>query len=173
MGAAALLQLFCRQVLRRAVAARRIGGVAAGPGAGLQRFAQCSPRRISRRDNDGRHESDVDDTQQIVLRREIQLAIHTRIDGIAAVGHQQGITVGSCAGHTACAYVPAGAGTVLHDHGLAQVLFHPRRQFPGQHIGSAARWESDHKDDGLVGIVPRLISRGLGCCKRAHRPGGG
>ena len=113
-----------------------------------------------------------------VLGLVADLLVDLRVDGDAAgVGDQQRVTIGRGAGHLAHADGAVGAGLVVHDHWLTELLAELIRHGAGNGVGERACRKAHHDADGLGGPVVCLGVRGRGRrnqpgCGQAKRQGG-
>ena len=72
----------------------------------------------------------------------------------AHCSHEQGVTIGRCAGHDFGADIAAGAALVFNHERLAKRFGQFRRYGAGQDIGSAAGCKGNHNFYRLVGPGP-------------------
>ena len=111
-----------------------------------------------------RHAAQAADVAEILARVIAQARIHGGVEGQRArVGRAQRVAIGRGACDQRGADDAGRAGTVVHDHGLAQVLAHLHGQLARDHVCGAARCVGHHPFDGLGGPGWRTLGgRGWG-----------
>ena len=134
-------------------------GLQLGEGGGGKVFAR------QQRHGHIRHLADVLEVFQRVVT---ELFVQCGRGRHAHVVQEEGVTVGGCARHLACADGAARTYRVLHQHGLAQRLAHRYGDHAGHHVGGATGGEGHDQADGFVGIS-RLRENGCADRQRCHQ----
>ena len=86
---------------------------------------------------------------EVLYRIIRQLCIQARVDRVRARRRQQRVAVGRRIRHELRRKQAAGAGTIVDDHRLLQILAQVFREHAGEDIGAAAGRVTDDEPDGF------------------------
>src|SRR5688572_8929558 len=143
-----------REVDDRPIARRSVGVLA---GIRLQKRDQLfhATRRRGRMDHEHqRRRGHHRDVSEVLDRVVLKLAVEIRVDGVRSdVLQPQRVTVGRRLDRKVGRDGRAGAGFVLDDHLLAELLGERYGDRTAENVGDSAGGETDHESHRLVGIV--------------------
>ncbi len=125
-------------------------------------------RGMLRHGDHGRHRRKRDDRAEVLAWLEGQLAEYAGIDGEAAVDYQQGIAIRRAPCYQLRADIAAGAGPVVHHHGLPEAAPQFRADHPRQGIGAAARRKGHYQADRPLREVGAEVGIGAGIGPGRH-----
>ena len=137
----------------------------------LGQLAQVVRRKVGRAQQHVAHAPDLGNGGE-VLQRIWRAGEQAGVDGDGPrVGHQQGVAVSRCARDGFAGQQAVGAGLVLDEEGLLEVLAQRIAQQAAKHVGAAAGGRGHHDANGLGGPVGVGEAQAMLCGKRGKAQG--